>query len=281
MSGKDWSRQEVEATVQDYLSMLGSWLAGTPFNKAAHRRALQPLLDDRSEDAIEYKYRNISAVLVDANFAYIPGLAPLFNYQALLAEVVADRLPQSKLLLELAAADADAPIVVPEVDDILAILAERPKSPPLPSTARESRRTHIRLNTNYMQREAENRSLGTAGEQFVLNFERARLIHAGRELLASMIEHTAVMRGDFEGYDILSFEESGAERLIEVKTTKCGLDTPFFVSRNEVSVSGARASQYQLYRLFEFKSAPRLYTLPGSIAATCSLLPDSFLARPR
>jgi hypothetical protein len=53
--------------------------------------------------------------------------------------------------------------------------------------------------------------------------------------------------------------------LIEVKTTKYGLETPFFVSRNEVATSERHANEYQVYRLFEFRAAPRLYTLPGSI----------------
>jgi hypothetical protein len=281
MAGRDWSRAEVEATVQDYLSMLTSWLAGTPFNKAAHRRALRALLDDRSESAVEYKYRNVSAALLDAGVQYIPGLAPLSNYQALIAEVLAERLPCCSRLLEIAAADADAPIAVPEVEDILSILRGRPKSLPTESAVREPQRPAIRLPTNYIEREALNRSLGSAGEAFAINYERARLIHAGRESLAGRIEHTAVVRGDCEGYDILSFEESGAERLIEVKTTKYGLETPFFVTRNEVATSEARAGQYHLYRLFEFRSSPRLYTLPGAIGATCHLSAATFVARPK
>lgn len=215
------------------------------------------------------------------DFPCIPGLAPLFNYQALLAEVVALRLPAAKTLLDVAAADADALIVVPEVDDILSILAAPPKSAPDAPTAREPRAPPVLLPTNYVEREARNRSLGAAGEQFALNFERARLIHAGKEALAGKIEHTALVRGDHAGYDILSFEETGAERLIEVKTTKYGLETPFFVSRNEVSVSEGRAHAYQIYRLFDFKSAPRLYTLSGAIGSTCQLSASSFLARPR
>lgn len=132
-----------------------------------------------------------------------------------------------------------------------------------------------------MEREARNRSLGSAGEKFVLAFERARLIHAGKEYLANRIEHTAIVKGDHEGYDILSYEESGSERLIEVKTTKYGLETPFFVSKNEVNASVRMADRYQIYRLFDFKAAPRLYTLPGAIDATCNLAAISYLARPR
>mgnify|MGYP003381927593 FL=1 len=88
------------------------------------------------------------------------------------------------------------------------------------------------------------------------------------------------MRGDYEGYDILSFEENGAERLIEVKTTKYGSETPFFVTRNEVQTSERRAIQYQLYRLFAFRQTPRLYALPGAIGTTCQLSATTFLALP-
>jgi hypothetical protein len=100
--------------------------------------------------------------------------------------------------------------------------------------------------TDYIQREARNRSLGSAGELFTLNYERARLIHAGKENLASRIEHTSQLCGDGAGYDVLSFEESGRERLIEVKTTKYGADTPFFVSKNEVSVSEQESDKYHV-----------------------------------
>jgi Domain of unknown function (DUF3883) len=138
-----------------------------------------------------------------------------------------------------------------------------------------------RLTTNYIEREARNRSLGGAGEEFIINYERARLILAGREALAARIEHTSQVRGDHEGYDILSFEEDGAERLIEVKTTKYGSETPFFVTRNEVATSERNAALYQVYRLFSFREAPRLYTLPGAIPRSCKLAAATFLALPR
>ncbi len=50
-----WSREEVEATVADYLDMLSAELQGQAYSKAAHRRQLLPLLQDRSEGAIERK----------------------------------------------------------------------------------------------------------------------------------------------------------------------------------------------------------------------------------
>lgn len=281
MSGSDWSKQEVEAIVDDYLSMLASELAGTPYNKAAHRRALLPRLNGRSEQAIEFKHANISAALLDAGFPYISGYKPRSNYQALLVDVLAERVAGAAQLQEVASADADRPMVVPEVDDILAVLTAAPKPATDIHKGAESTRPAIRLTTNFIEREARNRSLGAAGELFALNYERARLIHAGKEALAARIEHTSKVRGDYEGYDILSFDETGAERLIEVKTTKYGAETPFFVSRNEVATSERRSSLYHVYRLYGFRQAPRLYMLPGAIGRTCRLSAASFLAMPR
>lgn len=279
--GENWTRVEVELIVEDYFSMLASELAGTPYNKASHRRHLLVQLEGRTEQAIEFKHANISAVLVDLNFPYINGYKPRGNYQDLLAEVVAERLSARRELLDLAAADVDRPIVVPEVDDILAALVKPPQPRPQADRVSESGCELPRLTTNYLEREARNRSLGAAGETFVLRYEQARLIHAGHESLAARIEHTARVRGDHAGFDILSFEENGAERLIEVKTTRYGSDTPFFVTRNELATSERNSSLYHVYRLFDFRDAPRLYTLQGAIGRTCHLLATEYRAQPR
>lgn len=280
MSSKDWSRHEVTVIVDDYLAMLTSELAGTPYNKTAHRRSLLPLLNGRSEQSIEFKHANISAALLDAGFPYISGYKPRSNYQALLLEILGERLSTAEQLQEVAAADADRAIAVPEVDDILAVLAAPPSPSTEPARAVETP-SPLRLTTNYIEREARNRSLGNAGELFVLNYERARLIHARKESLAAKVEHTSKIRGDGEGFDVLSFDESGAERFIEVKTTKYGSDTPFFVTRHEVAVSERVAAQYHVYRLYGFRVAPRLYMLPGAISGSCRLSAATFLARPR
>ena len=277
----DWSRPEAEATVADYFAMLSAELADVPYKKAAHRRDLINVLNGRSEASIEFKHANISAILIDLGFPYISGYKPRSNYQQLLYDIVADRLAASPELLNVAAASADLPIVVPEVDDILAILTSPPTSEERDRTINQSRPRKASSATNYLEREARNRSLGAAGESFVLNYERARLISCGSEPLAAKIEHTSRVRGDGDGFDILSFEESGRERLIEVKTTKYGRETPFFVSSNEVTVSESRAHQYHLYRLFRFRVAPQLFTLSGALDTTCRLSASSYLATVR
>lgn len=275
----DWSREEVTAVIDDYLSMLEFEFSGIPYKKAAHLRRLQSLLKNRSRGSIEFKRANISAALIDSGFRYIDGYKPRFNYQALLADVLADRLLASRNLQTLAAFDADRPVVVPEVDDILAVFAPTPEPAKRTRAVREASRS-IRL-ADYLERESRNRSLGDAGELFAINIERARLISLGEERLAGRVEHVSKTRGDGLGYDILSFEPSGVERLIEVKTTKYGEDTPFFVTRNEVAVSAQNSDIYRVYRLHSFPNKPRLYTLRGSIEASCQLTSQSFLARPK
>ena len=137
------------------------------------------------------------------------------------------------------------------------------------------------MTTNYIEREARNRSHGSAGELFVINYERARLVQAGKEPLAARIEHTSRVRGDNKGYDILSFDVNGEERPIVVKTTKYGIDTPFWVSKNEVTTSEQRSLLYHVYRLYAFRAAPMLSTMPGAIIQSCNLSASSFVALPR
>ncbi len=275
----DWSRDEVEVTVVDYFAMLEAELSGGAYDKTVHRRRLLPLLLNRSEGSVEFKHQNISAVLIDLGFPYISGYKPRSNYQRLLYEVVAACLDKNPSVASLVETVETRPIAIPTIDDILKALTDPPKSTARTNRTGERELPYLPRPINYLEREARNRALGGAGEEFVINFERARLSQAGREHLASKIEHVSKIRGDAEGFDILSFENSGADRLIEVKTTKYGRETPFFVSQNEVRVSEVRAERYHLYRVFAFRDIPRIYTLHGALSATCSLIPTNYIAR--
>jgi hypothetical protein len=128
-------------------------------------------------------------------------------------------------------------------------------------------------------REAHNRSLGTAGELLVVEYERHRLRAAGRKRLGDRVEHVARSKGGGLGYDVLSFDVNGRERLIEVKTTAFGPQTPFYIGRNEVGPSETLPEQFHPYRLYGFRTTPRLFDLSGAVGAHCRLDPVSFLAR--
>ncbi len=261
--------------------MLGAEIRGEDYNKSAHRRHLSTLLDSRSDGAIERKHQNISAILIELRFAYISGYKPLGNYQQLLSDVVEERLRSDQTLQAQVEAQVTAPAAVPEIDDILAALV-RPPAPrerPYSTSTRTPAGARVRPGVDYLEMEARNRSLGAAGEEFVLRFEVARLDSVGQGRLASRVEHVSKTRGDGAGFDILSFEESGRERLIEVKTTRYGDRTPFFVSRNEVEVSRERTDHYHLYRAYDFRRNPRLFCLGGQLDQSFELDPVQFMAR--
>ena len=279
MSGRAWSRLEVEATVAAYLDMLILELAGRPFNKTQRRRQLLPLLDERSEGAIELKHQNISAVLIELGLPYVDGYKPRFNYQGLLAEVVTDRVEQMPDLQLAVRTIVEEPVVPSSVDDILASWTDAPDRPDRPSYLKDRAVARRPRHVDYLKLEAQNSALGRAGEEFVVAFEQARLIRARQERLADRIEHVSAARGDGDGFDILSFEENGRERLIEVKTTKFGQYTPFYVTRNEVDVSRAEHERYHLYRVFGFRREPRVFGVQGALDRVCVLDPVQWVGR--
>ncbi|KAF0203878.1 MAG: hypothetical protein FD173_1711 [Gallionellaceae bacterium] len=273
----EWDRIEVEATVADYFHMLVMELSGQSYNKTTHRRGLLARLNNRKEAAIEFKHQNISAVLIQLGCPYITGYKPRGNYQQLLREVVDDRIAQDQLLDKAALAASSAPAATPLSVDFSKLLVDAPK---LATTAREpSSRYHLPAphKRDYFEREARNAALGSAGEEFVLNFEHFRLHNLGHKVLADKVEHVANTRGDRLGYDILSFEPSGRERFIEVKTTTFGKEAPFFVSRGEVRFAQEHADEFHLYRLYEFRTSPKMFDLPGSVESHCLMNPVSYI----
>jgi hypothetical protein len=277
-----WSREEVEAAVADYFVMLAKELRGEPFNKAEHNRALQQVLNSRTRGSVERKHQNISAILIDVGYPYIDGYKPLGNYQDLLRSVVEDRLPSANDLNQTVNSVVEAPIEgIPQISDLLSIQVDPPIPEGKASQVYEEPAIGAQpVRRNYLEIEARNRSLGRAGEDLVLRFEHERLRRMGEGTLADRIQHVSRTLGDHLGYDIVSFEADGRERLIEVKTTRFGAMTPFFASRNEVNVSARREAQYQLYRLFSFHSQPRLFTLNGSLRYSCRLDPATYSAIP-
>ncbi len=86
-------------------------------------------------------------------------------------------------------------------------------------------------------------------------------------------------QGDSAGFDVLSFDITGRERLIEVKTTSYGALTPFYVSRNEVAVSHEAADGYYLYRAFDFRRQPKLFTKQGPLDQSFHLDPLQYVTR--
>lgn len=271
-----WSLAEVRVAVADYKRMLVQELSGQKYNKTHHRRALQKLLDGRSDGSIERKHQNISAILLELECPYIIGYKPLGNYQALLFEVVVEVLVNDPIFDKAAQHASDQPAVVPMGVDFNSWLEPVPQRSLISETAAPP--TFRASKRDYVAREARNRALGLAGEELVLSYEQQRLERSGFGALAGKVEHVSVKQGDGVGYDILSFETDGRERFIEVKTTAFAKATPFYVSRNEVEFSKMTSERYHLYRLFEFRTKPRMFHLNGDMRNHLRLDPVTYLA---
>lgn len=280
---EDWSTHEVDAIVADYFDMLRTELTGQPLNKRAHRLSLLQHLDGRSEGSIERKHQNISAALIEMGMPYINGYKPLSNYQRLVLPAAIDthlrRHPELVRLFE------DHSASIPDlsaVDDFESALVKPPEADPYPPNLIAGLAPgRLSGQINYLANEARNAQVGDLGEQFVLAFERFRLIELGKEQLADRIEQVSVTQGPSAGFDIRSFDDHGKDRFIEVKATKYGKHTPFFVTPHELAFSEEHASRYSLYRVFQLGAKSRLFILPGMVGASCRLAPSEYIARPR
>lgn len=269
--GSDWSDEELDLIVADYFAMLRAEQSGEPYVKAAHRAALMEQIS-RSKRSVEFKHMNISAVLRELGIPWIDGYRPMPNYQrsifAAIDRYLSDR-PQaldftSALMTGLSAS------VEPFIEAPPALDREQaPRPEPLERLIRKF---------DPVERDFRNRRLGKAGEAFIFDFERRRLASQDRSDLARKVRWVSEEDGDGAGFDILSFDHSGTERMIEVKTTCGGGTTPFYLTRNEHGLSMERPDAFRLYRLYSFSRMPRLFELVPPLADSVRLDPLVFTA---
>lgn len=275
MKTESWSNIEVELIVADYLNMLSSELKGETYSKAEHRRALLPLLANRSDGSIEFKHQNISAVLARLGQPYIKGYLPRYNYQHSLENKVIEYLVKNIQIENQFKNFADKKIIKPKgiisFDKFIV-------SPPLLNKVAESEPTYRRspIKINYLEREQNNRNLGLIGEEMVLAFEKWNLIHSGLEKYADQVRWISKDEGDGAGFDILSKNQNGKDKYIEVKTTKLGKETPFYFSRNELLFSQEHSNNYHLYRLFNVEDDAKMFTKTGVLNEVCHSIPMTY-----
>ncbi len=275
---RDWSRNEVDAIVEDYFDMLARELRGETYSKAEHRRRLARRLEGRSRGSVEYKHQNLSAVLLEHGLPYISGYKPARNYQRLLAIAVNDYLEAHPEVFTLIEQRLRRIPDVPRECDPARVFDDPP--PPRDDVGRIMDRVMRVARINWLEREARIRQLGRNGELWVVELERERLRAGGCAALADRVEHVAETLGDGAGFDVRSFEYNGSDRLIEVKTTQFGAYTPFFVTRNELETSRENERQFWLYRVHDFAARPRVYVRQGPLDRAFQLDPWEYRAAP-
>ncbi len=268
--GTVWSDWELDAIVADYFAMLTNELARQPYVKSHHSAALMAQIG-RTHPSVEFKHQNISAVLEELGLPWIPGYKPKRNYQSAIfgaidrylsarGDVPFNQLPPSPLQL---AEDGS-------------FFVDPPTSVPTPERPWQLDRLVRKFDP--VERDFRNRELGKAGEAFVVDVERQKLIKAERPDLARKVRWIAMEDGDGAGYDILSFDPSGHERLIEVKTTNGAAQTPFFLTRNEHQMAHDRHENWRLYRVHLFSQTPQICLIKPPLEPALHLRPETWRA---
>lgn len=304
--GTDWQADELDAIVATYFAMLAAELSGRPYVKAHHTRDLMARTG-RSHRSVEFKHMNLSSVLADLGLPTIRGYKRKDNIQGAIFPAVERYLdahpdawgiglsfsspwngegdretvegptprwpsvhePARSFVSPWSQPDAPPPAILP--------LA----APPPLGPARKPRPEGLaRIVRKYdpAARDHRNRALGQWGEHHVFHHERAYLIAHDRPDLARKIEWTSQERGDGAGYDIRSFDPAGKERLIEVKATRGGPATDFFLTRTEREVATERPDAWRLYRLHDLAAAPALFQLKPPLEAAVMLKAETWRA---
>ncbi len=268
--GTPWQDDELDAIITDYFVMLTADLAGQPYVKSQHTAGLMARIG-RSHRSVEFKHQNISAVLNELGLPWIPGYLPKGNYQNSIFDAVDRYLSRHRTILEIAPV---LPIPTPAPS---AVFVPQPVPTPFEQQI-PARLQRLMRKFDPVERDHRNRSLGKAGEAFVLEVEKQRLLENNRADLAQKVRWVATEDGDGAGYDVLSFDQTGCERLIEVKTTNGAARTPFFLTRNEREFATERPEQWRIYRVHLFAKSPRIFTISPPLEGAVILRPETWRA---
>ncbi len=268
--GKPWRVDELDAIIADYFEMLACDLAGHPYVKSRHSATLMDRIG-RTHRSIEFKHQNISAVLDELGLPWIPGYIPKRNYQNAIFDAIDRYLSVHSEILNTVPADP----IMPASPSAVFVNSPARSGVDRPIPARLHR---LVRKFDPVERDHRNRSLGRAGEIFVMDLERRQLFQAGRDDLSRKVRWVSEDEGDGAGYDISSFEPNGRERLIEVKTTNGAARTPFFLSRNECALASERPADWCIYRVHLFARQPRIFTIFPPLEEAVSLSPETWRA---
>ena len=115
----------------------------------------------------------------------------------------------------------------------------------------------------------------------VLEHEKKKLNTLG---IHKNIEHVSKLSNDSAGYDIKSYDANGEEIHIEVKTTKGGINTPFYLTATELDHCKKNLDRYKLYRVYNFdlkENRGELYIIEGDLEDVMCLEPQTFVVKGR
>lgn len=133
---------------------------------------------------------------------------------------------------------------------------------------------------DFAKQKAKMEEIGNLGEDYVFRHEAAFLREIGRQDLAERVR--MICRENVAaGYDVLSFDENGEEKYIEVKTT-IGKHHRFELTANELSKANDLKNLYWIYRVTQIQTdTPQIKMIqnPAELIEESRLIlkPTSFL----
>lgn len=127
---------------------------------------------------------------------------------------------------------------------------------------KEKKRRFIARRVDFDEINSKNKELGLKGEEFVLKLEKERLSSE----LSNKVIHVSIDEGDGAGYDILSYDEIGKPKFIEVKTTTGPKETPFYLTENEKAFIEEFKEEAEIIRVYHFNletTSGEIIRIPG------------------
>ncbi len=110
---------------------------------------------------------------------------------------------------------------------------------------------------NWSKKREKDEELGNMGEEFIYEYEKSRVSKFDPSSIGRVL-HLSRLQGDGLGYDISSVNNDGSIRRIEVKTTSGGLNTPFYMSKNEkLFFQTYKNDGAFIYRVYDFDKMTR------------------------
>ena len=133
---------------------------------------------------------------------------------------------------------------------------------------------------NWLEINKRRQLTGLKGEEIVVEVEREFFKSIGRLDLADKICHVSVESGDGEGFDIRSFFKDGREKYIEVKSTTASLQSPYFLSRNELGFLKENRDSYFIYRVLISVSIPEIKIFSSSeVLEMSEIIPTQYMVK--
>jgi hypothetical protein len=188
----------------------------------------QQILTNRNDRRIDQKIRNVGAHAAQGAITYKPGFA-------------IDKTGEDVIFRPL---ETQESIPSPEKTEQIKELSRRYRSRKI----------------DYARKSERDQFVGLAGEELVVRYEQNRLNKVLQDFDPSVdVIHLSQVEGDGAGYDILSKNEDGTARRIEVKTTTGNVGTAFYMTENEKTFM----EEYQhestfLYRVYNFNKETML-----------------------